>query len=83
MQAVCPIDLKQMGKIYGGKSEISRRKKVLEARKENERMRLERQRILKLRKKAQKKAKKQTKTLGRASLLNRQHDPRSIGLGEC
>jgi hypothetical protein len=77
------IDLKQMANIYGGKSEISRRRKVLEARKENERMRLERQRILKLRKKAQRKANKQTKTLGRASILNRQHDPQSIGLGEC
>lgn len=77
------IDLKQMGKIYGGKGEVSRRKKVLEARKENEKMRSERQRIHELRKKAKIKADKQKKTLGRASLLNRQHDPQSIGLGEC
>ena len=77
------IDLKQVGNIYGGKSEISRRRKILEARKENERMRVERQRILELRKNAQKKANKQPKTLGRASLLNRQHNPRSIGFGEC
>ena len=75
------IDLKLMGKIYGGKSEVSRRKKVLEARKENEKMRLERQRILALRKKAKIKADKQKKTLGRASLLNRH--PEAIGLGEC
>jgi hypothetical protein len=75
------IDLKQMGKIYGGKGEVSRRKKVLEARKENEKMRLERQRILALRKKAKSKANKQKKTLGRASLLN--GHPEAIGLGEC
>jgi len=77
------VDLKQMGNIYGGKNEISRRKKVLEARKENKKMRLKRQRILDLRKKARQKAEKQKKTLVRASLLNRQHDPHSIGLGEC
>ena len=46
-------------------------------------MRLERQRILELRKKAKVKADKQKKTLGHASLLNRQHDPQAIGLGEC
>ena len=52
----------------------------MEARKENEKMRLERQCIVELRKKAKIKADKQKKTLGRAMLLNRQQ---AIGLGEC
>jgi len=80
------IDLKAMAKMYGGKAEVARRKVVMEARKQEEKMRKERQRVLELKKKARAKSSARSnekKALPRTSILSRKQDPDAIGLGHC
>ena len=80
------IDLKAMAKMYGGKAEVARRKVVMEARKQEEKMRKERQRVLELRKKARAKSSacsNEKKALPRTSLVSWKQDPDAIGLGHC